>query len=65
MTGFLIFIGVIAVSFFVVAMVAGATILICRYTDTCQHSYERVDTYNDKNMILVCRRCGKIKKLRK
>jgi hypothetical protein len=65
MTGFLIFIGVIAVSFFVVAMVTGAIILICRYTDKCQHSYERVDTCNDKNMILVCRRCGKIKKLRK
>ena len=33
--------------------------------NSCNHSYERIDTYNDKMMILVCRRCGKIKKLRK
>ena len=31
----------------------------------CNHSYERIDTCNDKKMILVCCRCGKIKTLRK
>lgn len=34
-------------------------------TYSCPHSYERIDTCNDKDIILVCRRCGKIKKLRK
>ena len=32
---------------------------------SCTHSYERIDDYNDKKMILVCRKCGKIKKLKK
>ena len=34
-------------------------------SEECLHSYERIDTCNDKKMILVCRECGKIKKLRK
>ena len=34
-------------------------------SDHCRHSYERVDTCNDKKMVLICRKCGKIKKLRK
>lgn len=31
----------------------------------CKHSYERIDKYEDKQMILVCNKCGKIKRLRK
>ena len=33
--------------------------------NSCNHSYERIDTCNDKKMILICRKCGKIKKMRK
>ena len=65
MTGFLIFIGVILALFIIVGGVCGASIWVCRATDPCRHSYERVDTCNDKKMILICCKCGKIKKLRK
>lgn len=34
-------------------------------SEACQHSYERIDTCNDKKMVFVCRKCGKIKKLSK
>ena len=47
--------------------VAMAGLLLWLYkTETrCRHSYERIDDCNDKDMVLVCRRCGKIKKLKK
>ena len=45
--------------------VAAIGVWIVKVCDSCNHSYERMDTCNDKKMILVCRRCGKIKKLRK
>ena len=45
--------------------VVALSIWVVKYCDSCKHSYERIDTYNDKRMILVCRRCGKIKRLRK
>ena len=62
MISWLIFIGsVIAL----MSAVAGVVIWIDRSTDPCAHSYERVDTCNDKRMILVCCKCGKITKLRK
>ena len=60
MIDWLIFIGsVIAL----ISAVAGVIIWVDRSTDPCCHSYERVDTCNDKRMILVCRKCGKIKQL--
>ena len=62
---FWIFIGILAVIIIAAFTIAGVTIWICNATDPCKHSYERVDTCNDKKMILVCRRCGKIKKLSK
>jgi hypothetical protein len=49
----------------VMAGVVGLSIWVIKACDSCKHSYERIDTCNDKKMILVCRRCGKIKKLRK
>lgn len=58
-------IGILGAIVIVVFAVASVTIWICNATDPCHHSYERIDDYNDKKMILVCRRCGKIKKLRK
>ena len=45
--------------------IGGIAVWITNSTDPCKHSYERVDGYNDKKMILVCRKCGKIKKLKK
>lgn len=45
--------------------VAAVGIWIMKACDSCKHSYERIDTCNDRKMILVCCRCGKIKKLRK
>ena len=65
MSVFLILIMIIAILFSVTALITGATILVCRLAYPCNHSYERVDTCNDKKMILVCRKCGKIKKLSK
>ncbi len=58
---------VVVVVLAVVAMggVVALSIWVMKACDSCHHSYERIDTYNDKNMILVCRRCGKIKKLKK
>ena len=56
------FIGVF-VALFVVCVVA--VIWVTSPQCGCNHSYERIDDCNDKKMILVCRRCGKIKKLRK
>lgn len=44
---------------------AAVSIWIIKACEPCNHSYERIDDANDKKMILVCRRCGKIKKLRK
>ena len=63
MEGFLICIGALLWILLLVAGIVG----ICKWacSDPCEHSYERIDTPNDKKMILVCRRCGKIKKLRK
>ena len=58
----------IAVSIFfglLFIIVVGVILNIYKITEQCLHSYERIDTPNDKKMILVCRRCGKIKKLRK
>ena len=47
------------------AITAVLSILVIKIRNSCNHSYERVDTCNDKKMILVCDKCGKIKKLRK
>lgn len=49
-----------------IVIVVILTIVAYKLTDgSCNHSYERIDNCNDKKMVLVCRRCGKIKKLRK
>ena len=49
----------------VIGGVVALSIWVMKACDSCKHSYERIDNCNDKNMILVCRKCGKIKKLRK
>ena len=59
------FISFLGITVIAALSVAGAVVWICRATDSCKHTYERIDTYNDKKMILVCRKCGKIKKLNK
>ena len=58
---------IIAVILGLIAMDIGAGVIVwmVKACDPCKHSYERVDNANDKNAILVCRRCGKIKKIRK
>ena len=55
----------VALSIIVMGSVITLSIWVMKVCDSCKHSYERVDTANDRKMILVCRRCGKIKKLRK
>lgn len=62
---FWILIGILAVIVIGTFTVAGVTIWICKATDPCRHIYERVDICNDEKMLFVCRKCGKIKKLRK
>ena len=62
---FLIFASIV-ISIYVIAMlIAGVTLWICRVTNPCKHCYERIDDCNDKKMVLVCRKCGKIRKLKK
>ena len=56
---------VVAFGIMAVGCVIALSILVMKVCDSCNHSYERIDTCNDKKMILVCHRCGKIKKLRK
>jgi hypothetical protein len=58
---------IVAVVLGIIAMcgVIALSIWVLKVCYPCHHSYERIDTYDDKKMILVCRRCGKIKKLRK
>ena len=51
--------------FSVMAGVVALSILVMKACDSCNHSYERIDGVNDKKMILVCHRCGKIKKMKK
>ena len=61
-------VGVIFSIFLGLAVVVGVVALsiwVVKTCDSCNYSYERIDSVNDKKMILVCRRCGKIKKLRK
>ena len=65
MEGFLTFIGVVGSIVLILALVVGLSIWVMKASDPCRHSYERIDTCNDKKMILVCRRCGKIKRLKK
>lgn len=47
------------------AIVVALSVWVMKACDSCKHAYERVDDCNDKKMVLVCRRCGKIKKLKK
>ena len=65
MTVVLIFIGVIAGILILAAGMCGLAVWASNSMTDCSHSYERVDTCNDKKMIFVCRKCGKIVKLRK
>ena len=53
--GLTVMIGATAVSIWVLKACCGS----------CNHSYERIDGYNNKKIILVCSKCGKIKKIRK
>jgi hypothetical protein len=55
----------VVIAITVITGVVALSIWVMKACNACQHSYERIDNCNDKKMILVCRRCGKIKKLRK
>jgi hypothetical protein len=62
MTESLIFLG----SILVVAIIfSGVMIWVTKPSNSCSHVYERIDTYNDEKMILVCQKCGKIKRFKK
>lgn len=58
-------IAIIVAAVGMMSIVVGLVLLVLKVCDSCNHCYERIDTCNDKKMILVCSRCGKIKKLRK
>ena len=51
--------------FGVISGIIAVSIWFWKITNPCPHTYERIDTPNDKKVILVCRRCGKIKKIGK
>jgi hypothetical protein len=57
---------IVAASIFLFGvLIAGISIWVYRVTTICLHTYKRIDDCNDKKMVLVCQRCGKIKRLRK
>jgi len=58
---------ILSVFLAIIAMVivVALSIWVIKACDSCHHFYERIDDCNDKKMILVCHRCGKVKKLRK
>ena len=63
MVGVLVFFGSLAS---LIAIVVILVIVAYKFTEgSCKHSYERIDDCNNKKMILICRKCGKIKKIRK
>lgn len=64
MDGLLIALGIVGVILLFAVGIVLLAILGTKMLTPCYHSYERVDTCNDKKMILVCRECGKIKYLR-
>jgi hypothetical protein len=55
----------VVLSITVMAIIVALSIWVMKACHSCTHSYERIDDCNDKKMVLVCQRCGKIKKLRK
>jgi hypothetical protein len=55
----------VAFSMIVTGGIVALSIWVMKTFGSCNHSYERIDTCDDKKMVLVCRKCGKIKKLRK
>lgn len=55
----------VALAITTMAIVAALSVWVMKACCPCEHSYERIDDCNDKKMVLVCRRCGKIKRLRK
>lgn len=61
----LIFIGIFIALLIGIGVLLALSLWVYNVCEPCRHSYERIDTCNDKKMILVCNKCGKIKKLRK
>ena len=55
----------VVLTLIVISGVIALSMWVMKTCNACNHSYERIDGANDKKMILVCHRCGKIKKLRK
>lgn len=55
----------VVLTIIVMVIIAALSIWIMNSCSSCNHSYERIDDCNDKKMVLVCRKCGKIKRLRK
>ena len=55
----------VALSITVIVIVVALCVWVMKACDSCTHSYERIDDCNDKKIVLVCRKCGKIKRLRK
>ena len=65
MDGLLIALGIVGILILLAVGIVLLAILGTKMLAPCYHSYERVDTCNDKKIVLVCRECGRIKKLRK
>ena len=65
MLDFLMFAGIIGVFCLSFAGCAAVVLWAFKPQHSCNHRFDRVDDYNDKCFILVCSKCGKIKKLKK
>ena len=55
----------VVLSITAMVIIVALGILVMKACCQCSHSYERIDDCNDKKMVLVCQKCGKIKRLRK
>ncbi len=61
----LIALGITGIVVILITAIVGLSIWVMKASDPCRHSYERVDDGTDKWIVLVCRRCGKVKKVRR
>ena len=55
----------VVIGIITMGVVVALSVWVMKACNSCNHSYERIDSCNDKKMILVCSKCGKIKKLKK
>ena len=54
----------ILIALVITAIILGVPFLIVAFDDRCKHSMEKIDSAGEY-IILVCRKCGKVKKVKR